>query len=130
MQSYDPFHSNRRWNTDRFGVSAPLGGSGDEKELIRPGKDSIETHVRSRFESKSSFLLMLIKQIGQGTPCIEEFVQNMGVASQAINGLARSEYSMALARMLVPSSMPLGLGQTFPGDGHKKPKDKREAEVD
>jgi hypothetical protein len=109
------------WRQDPLGVSAPMAGSGDERELIRPGKDSTEAHVRSRFDEKSSFLLMIIKQIGGGTKVIDDFVMNMDVGSQAIDGLARAEYIMARANMIATESMPFGLGRGHPGNGNKRP---------
>jgi len=108
------------WRQDPLGVSAPMGASGGEKELMRPGKNPIETHVRSRFDEKSSFLLMLIYQIGQGTKVIDDFVQNMGVASQPIDGLPRAEYIMFGSNMISSESLPFGLGRGRPGNGNKR----------
>ena len=112
---------NPNWRQDKLGVSAPMSGFGDEKELIKPGKDSTEAHVRSRFDEKSSFLLMIIKQIGGGTKVIDDFVMNMDVGSQAIDGLARAEYVMFHANMIATDSMPYGLGRGYPGNGKKRP---------
>jgi hypothetical protein len=108
------------WRVDPLGVSAPMGTAGGEKELIRPGKDATETHVRSRFDEKSSFLLMLIKQIGGGTKVIDDFVMNMDIGSQAIDGLARAEYIMFGANMISTESMPLGLGRGYSSNGRKR----------
>ena len=114
-------HFNPNWRQDKLGVSAPMAGSGDERELLRSGKDSVESHVRSRFDEKSSFLLMIIKQIGGDTQVIKDFVMNMDVGSQAIDGLARAEYIMARANMIATESMPFGLGRGYPGNGNKRP---------
>jgi hypothetical protein len=111
---------NPNWRQDKLGVSAPMAGSGDERELLRSGKDSVESHVRSRFDEKSSFLLMIIRQIGGGTKVIDDFVMNMDVGSQAIDGLARAEYIMARANMIATESMPFGLGRGYPGNNGKK----------
>jgi hypothetical protein len=114
-----PHEFRPNWRQDPLGVSAPMGTTGGEKELIKPGNNPIEAHVRSRFDEKSSFLLMLIKQIGGGVKVIDDFVQNMDAASQAIDGLARAEYIMFGANMISTESMPLGLGRRLPNNGKK-----------
>ena len=112
--------NNPNWRQDPFGVSAPMGTSGGEKELIKPGQNPTETHVRSRFDVQSSYLLMIIKQIGGDTKVIDDFVMNMDVASQAIDGLARAEYIMFGANMISTESLPYGLGRGTPGNGNKR----------
>jgi hypothetical protein len=99
-----------------------MGSTGGEKELIRPGRDALETHVRSRFDEKSSFLLMIIKQIGEGSPVVDEFVRNMGVASYAIDGRARTEYIEFGTGMIAPETMPLGPGRGYSANGHGRPR--------
>jgi hypothetical protein len=120
QQGFNPNPFRQNWREDKYGVSAPMGTAGGEKELIKPGQNATETHVRSRFDEKSSYLLMIIKQIGGGTKVIDDFVMNMDVASQAIDGLARGEYIMFGTGMISAESMPLGLGRGTLGNGNKR----------
>jgi hypothetical protein len=119
QQPFNPNQGRPNWRQDPFGVSAPMGNRGDN-EMLRPGKDSLETHVRSRHDQKSSFLLMIIKQIGGGTKVIDDFVMNMDVGSQAIDGLARAEHVMLNTSMIAAESMPYGLGRGQPGNGKRQ----------
>ena len=120
QQGFNPNQLRQNWRQDQYGVSAPMGNRGDN-EMLRPGKDPLETHVRSRHDEKSSYLLMLIRQIGEGCKVIEDFVQNMDVASQPINGWARIEHLMYGTGMISPDSLPYGLGRKQPSNGNRHP---------
>jgi hypothetical protein len=118
QQGFNPNQGRPNWRQDPFGVQAPMGNFGNN-EMLRPGKDSLETHVRARHDEKSSYLLMIIRQIGGGCQVIEDFVKNMDVASQPIDGWARIEQIMLSTGMIAPDSLPYGLGRKRPNNGDK-----------
>lgn len=97
---------------DRFGTWAPIGGSGGEKELIRLPQDiekltpAASVLLRGRTPEKLRGLYGLAASLAGNHQPTLAFIANMVSAHLGERGLARSEYNMALARMLVPTSMP------------------------
>lgn len=97
---------------DDLGTWAPIGGSGGEKELIRLPSDvekkapAASVLMRGRTPEKLRGLYGLAASLAGNHEPTLIFIANMVGAALGVRGLARSEYNMALARMLVPSSMP------------------------
>ena len=125
---------NVRW--DDLGVQVPFGSSSGEKELIRLPKEleklatSANTILRGRLSKEVGTLLALLNIIAGDDDGTKAFTANIIAASMAEGGLARSEYLMGLARMLVPSSMPStyavshdGHDKRYPSQAHKKDED-------
>ena len=97
---------------DGIGTWAPVGSAGGEKELIRlPGDvekkaPAASVLMRGRTPEKLRGLYGLAASLaGDHEPTLI-FIANMVGAALGVRGLARSEYNMALTRMLVPTSMP------------------------
>ena len=109
---------------DDLGLQVPFGGSSGEKELIRLPKElerlalSANTILRGRFSKEVGTLLAVANSIAGDDDGTKGFTANLAAASMAEGGLARSEYLMGLARMLVPSSMPSTYAVSH--DGHDK----------
>lgn len=96
---------------DGLGSWAPIGGSGGEKELIRFSQEiekmapAASILMRGRTPTKLRGLYGLAASlIGKHEPGLM-FLANMQAAALGERGLARGEYNMALARMLVPTAM-------------------------
>jgi hypothetical protein len=117
----------RGWGRgDGLGTWAPIGGSGGEKEFFRlPEKveklaPAASVLIRGRTPEKLRGLYGLAATLlGDYEPGLT-FIANMVGAALGERGLARSEYNMALARMLVPNSMPAA---DLRGDGHGRQSD-------
>lgn len=122
-QARGPFGSGNMQG-DPLGLLVPSGGSGLEKELIRLPREleklatSANTILRGRLSREVGTLLALLNIIGGDDDGTKSFTALIIAASMAEGGLARSEFLMGLARMLVPSSMPSAYA--FSHDGHDK----------
>ena len=98
---------------DGLGTWAPIGGGGGEKELINMPKDvqslapaaSILLRGRTTDNKLAGLYGLAATLLGDYKPGLT-FIANMQGAQLGVRGLARSEYNMALTRMLVPTSMP------------------------
>ena len=107
---------------DELGTMVPFGGGSGEKELIRLPKEleklatSANTILRGRLSKEVGTLLALLNVIGSDDDGTKSFTGLIIAATMAEGGLARSEYLMGLARMLVPSSMPSTYAVSH--DGH------------
>jgi len=109
---------------DELGTYAPLGGSGGEKELIRLPSEAEKlaplagTFVRSRIREKlRGYYGLAASLIGDHKPG-QAFLINMQAANLGEGGFARNEFLMGLARMPVPSAMPI---QSYVGnDGQRR----------
>lgn len=97
---------------DDLGTWAPIGGSGGEKELMRLPSDvekkapAASVLMRGRTPEKLRGLYGLAASLAGNHEPTLIFIANMIGAAIGERGLARSEYNMALTRMLVPGSMP------------------------
>ena len=112
---------------DGLGTWAPVGGSSGEKDLIRLPSEAEKlaplagTFVRARIREKlRGHYGLAASLIGDYKPG-QAFIINMMSTGLGEGGFARNEYLMALARMLVPSAMPMQ--SRFGGDGQGKPHD-------
>lgn len=98
---------------DDLGTWAPIGGSGGEKLLLQlPSKAEdlvpvAATLLRGRINPKLRGYYGLVASLAGNHKGIQAFLTNMIAACLGERGLARTEYNMALARMLVPTSMPV-----------------------
>lgn len=109
---------------DGLGTWAPIGGSGGEKELLNLPKKveemapaaSVLIRGRTTNNKLAGLYGLAATLLGDYRPGLI-FIANMQSAQLGVRGLARSEYNMALARMLVPSSMP---SADLRGDGRGK----------
>jgi len=121
------------WRSDGTGVIAPFGGHGGEKELLRKGKDVVETMARGRLSPMEMSYLALAKSIAGDDKGTDQFIENMCMGSVGEYGFGRTEYNMGLTRMMVPSSMPTSHGMSGNianrGNHNKKPNIK-EADVE
>jgi len=120
---------------DELGTWAPIGGSGSEKELIKLPTDAEKqaplagTLVRSRIKEKLRGYYGLVASLAGDHKPTQAFIINMMAAGLGEGGFARNEFLMGLARMPVPSAMPVQSyvgndGQRRPGQYTKQTKDK------
>ena len=124
---------------DELGTWAPIGGSGGEKELIRLPSDAEKlapvagTLLRSRISEKLRGYYGLAASFAGDHKPTQAFIIYMSAAGLGVSGFARNEYLMGLARMPVPSAMPVyqlggdGQGKRTGGFAGQK-KDKKEEE--
>lgn len=108
---------------DDIGTVVPIGGSGSEKELLRPPKRIEEISpasalfIRGRIRPDLAGLYGLAATLAGNHEPTLAFLANMVDANLGVNGYARHEFLMGLSRMLVPSAMP----QYKPGgNGHSQ----------
>lgn len=98
--------------SDSIGTWAPVGSSGAEKDLFRFPQEvekvapAATVMLRGRIPEKLRGHYGLIASLAGNHPPTLAFIANMQAASLGLRGLARAEFEMALARMLVPTSMP------------------------
>jgi len=98
---------------DGIGTWAPVGSSGAEKDLFRFPKEieaiapgaTVMIRGRTSNERLGGLYGLALSLAGDHKPTIA-FTANMQAARVGVRGLARAEFEMALARMLVPHSMP------------------------
>lgn len=121
--------------SDELGTWAPIGGSGTEKELIKLPSDAEKqaplagTLVRSRIKEKLRGYYGLVASLAGNHQPTQAFIINMMAAGLGEGGFARNEFLMGLARMPVPSAMPVQSyvgndGQRRPSEHAKRTKDK------
>lgn len=101
-----------RGRSDGIGTWAPVGSSGAAKDLFRFPKEienvapAATVLLRGRIPEKLRGHYGLVASLaGNHLPTLA-FIANMQAAALGLRGLARAEYEMALAGMLVPTSMP------------------------
>jgi len=119
---------------DDLGMLVPFGmGGNPEKELLKLGKDGDVSSVlagmimRGRLTREEGGHIQLLADIGEDDPGNLKFIANYIATRLAQDGLARNEYLMGLARMLVPSVMPRTHffreeGQRMPQPGQERGK--------
>lgn len=106
---------------DGIGTWAPIGGSGDEKKLIELPAEAEKlaplagTFIRSRIKEKLRGYYGLAASLAGDHKPTQAFIINMMGAGLGESGFARNEFLMAIAKMVVPTAMPVQ--NQYGGDG-------------